>query len=125
MDVKLSDSPQGPLKGIRVIDITSMITGPLCAQQLGDLELATFINDKGLEAIGENLFLETSASGPPNTGEPGIDGRGSFRQGYLEESSVDVVAEITELIEAQRGYELNSRVLAAADEMLSTTSRIR
>ena len=105
--------------------VFAMFDGQINGQQLGDLQLATFINDKGLEAIGENLFLETAACGPPNTGEPGIDGRGSFRQGYLEDSSVDVVAEITELIEAQRGYELNSRVLSAADEMLSTTSRIR
>jgi len=99
--------------------------GQVDGQQIGELQLATFINDKGLEAIGDNLVLETAASGPPNVGESGIDGRGTFRQGYLEESSVDVVSEITELIEAQRGYELNSRVLSAADEMLSTTSRIR
>jgi flagellar basal-body rod protein FlgG len=105
--------------------VFAIFDGQVGGQQLGDIQLATFINDKGLEAIGENLFLETAASGPPNVGEPGIDGRGAFRQGYLEESSVDVVVEITELIEAQRGYELNSRVLSAADEMLSTTSRIR
>lgn len=95
------------------------------SQQVGDITLATFINDKGLESIGDNLFLETPASGPPNIGEPGIDGRGTFRQGFLEESSVDVVVEITELIEAQRGYELNSKVMTASDEMLSTASRIR
>lgn len=105
--------------------VFAFFDGQLAGQQLGDLQLASFINDKGLEAIGDNLFLETAASGPPAIGEPGIDGRGTLRQGYLEESSVDVVAEITELIEAQRGYELNSRVLAAADEMLSTTSSVR
>ena len=75
--------------------------------------------------VPDNLFRETAASGAPNVGEAGEDGRGTFRQGYLEQSSVDVVTEITELIEAQRGYELNSKVLSAADEMLSTTSRIR
>ncbi|MFK7945379.1 MAG: flagellar basal-body rod protein FlgG [Paracoccaceae bacterium] len=105
--------------------VIALFDGQVDGQQIGDIQLATFVNDKGLEAIGENLFLETAASGPPNTGEPGIDGRGTFRQGYLEDSSVDVVAEITELIEAQRGYELNSRVLSAADEMLSSTNRIR
>ncbi|GMG83641.1 flagellar basal-body rod protein FlgG [Paralimibaculum aggregatum] len=94
-------------------------------QQIGELTLAAFINEKGLEAIGDNLFRETAASGAPNPGEPGVDGRGLLRQGYLEDSGVDVVAEITELIEAQRGYELNSQVLKAADEMLSTTSRLR
>ncbi|MGD1925729.1 MAG: flagellar basal-body rod protein FlgG [Paracoccaceae bacterium] len=99
--------------------------GEVDTQQIGEIQLATFINDKGLQAIGDNLFLETAASGPPNVGDPGQDGRGTIRQGYLEESSVDVVAEITELIEAQRGYELNSKILSAADEMLSTTTRIR
>lgn len=106
-------------------EVFALFEGQLQGQQLGQIQLASFINDKGLEAIGDNLFLETAASGPPNTGEAGIDGRGTLRQGYLEESSVDVVAEITELIEAQRGYELNSKVLTASDEMLSTTSRIR
>ncbi len=105
--------------------VFAIFDGQVNGQQLGDFQLATFINDKGLEAIGDNLFLETAASGPPNVGQAGIDGRGSFRQGFLEESSVDVVVEITELIEAQRGYEMNSKVLSAADEMLSTTSRIR
>jgi flagellar basal-body rod protein FlgG len=99
--------------------------GQVDLQQIGVLTLASFINQKGLEAIGDNLFLETAASGPALTGAPGIDGRGTFRQGYLEDSSVDVVAEITELIEAQRGYELNSRVMAAADEMMSAATRIR
>ena len=99
--------------------------GQVDLQQIGELMLASFINQKGLEAIGANLFLETAASGPPQVGEPGIDGRGTFRQGFLEDSSVDVVTEITELIEAQRGYELNSRVMAAADEMMSAATRIR
>ena len=99
--------------------------GQVDLQQIGALTLASFINQKGLEAIGDNLFLETAASGPALTGEPGIDGRGVLRQGFLEDSSVDVVAEITELIEAQRGYELNSRVMAAADEMMSSATRIR
>lgn len=105
--------------------VFAFFDGEVEGQQLGELQLATFINDKGLEAVGDNLFLETAASGPPTIGEPGVDGRGSFRQGYLEDSSVDAVAEITELIEAQRGYELNSKVLSTADEMMSTTSRIR
>lgn len=95
------------------------------AQQIGTLTLASFVNQKGLEAIGDNLFVETEASGDPLIGEPGLEGRGTVRQKFLEESSVDVVAEITELIEAQRGYELNARVMTAADEMLSATTRIR
>jgi len=94
-------------------------------QLLGQLNLSTFSNDKGLEAIGSNMYLETTASGAAIVGEPGIDGRGTFRQGYLEESSVDPVREITELIAAQRGYELNAKVITAADQMLGATTQIR
>lgn len=94
-------------------------------QLLGQLTLSTFSNEKGLEAIGSNLYLETTASGAALQGEPGTDGRGTFRQGYLEESSVDPVREITELIEAQRGYELNAKVITAADQMLGATTQIR
>ncbi|MEL7137419.1 MAG: flagellar basal-body rod protein FlgG [Pseudomonadota bacterium] len=94
-------------------------------QQIGTIELVRFINEKGLEPLGDNLFRETAASGAPAIDTAGEEGRGTFRQGFLEDSSVNVVAEITELIEAQRGYELNARVMSAADEMLSAMSRIR
>ncbi|MEL6425079.1 MAG: flagellar basal-body rod protein FlgG [Pseudomonadota bacterium] len=94
-------------------------------QLLGQITLATFTNQKGLEAIGSNLYIETEASGPALTGEPGTEGRGTLRQGYLEDSSVDAVREITDLIEAQRGYELNAKVITAADQMLSATTQIR
>ena len=94
-------------------------------QLLGQLSLAGFTNEKGLEAIGGNLFLETAASGPAQPGTPGQDGLGTLRQGYLEESSVDAVREVTELIKAQRGYELNAKVITAADQMLSATAQIR
>lgn len=92
---------------------------------LGQLTLASFTNARGLEALGGNLFRETEASGPPNVGDPGTDGLGVMRQGYLETSSVDAVREVTELIEAQRAYELNAKVLTAADQMMSTTSQVR
>lgn len=92
---------------------------------LGQITLAGFTNEKGLEAAGSNLFLETGASGPPQPGAPGLDGLGTLRQGYLEESSVDAVREVTELIKAQRGYELNAKVLTAADQMLSATTQVR
>jgi flagellar basal-body rod protein FlgG len=95
------------------------------AQLLGRFQLATFVNEKGLEAMGSNLYRETEASGAPNIGDAGLDGRGTFRQGYLEASSVDAVREITGLIEAQRGYELNSKVITAADQMLAATTQIR
>ena len=92
---------------------------------LGQLTLTGFTNEKGLEAIGSNLFLESPASGPAQPGTPGVDGLGMLRQGYLEESSVDAVREVTELIKAQRGYELNAKVITAADQMLSATTQVR
>ncbi|MEZ5796986.1 MAG: flagellar basal-body rod protein FlgG [Paracoccaceae bacterium] len=94
-------------------------------QLLGQFTLTGFTNEKGLEAIGSNLFLETAASGPPLVGTPGTEGLGTLRQGYLEESSVDPVKEVTELIKAQRGYELNAKVITAADQMLSATTQVR
>lgn len=92
---------------------------------IGELSLVGFANEKGLEAIGGNMFLETAASGPAVPGQPGEDGLGTLRQGYLEESSVNSVREITELIKAQRGYELNAKVITAADQMLSATAQVR
>jgi flagellar basal-body rod protein FlgG len=92
---------------------------------LGQLSLVGFTNEKGLEAMGSNLFLESPASGPAIVGTAGVDGLGTLRQGYLEESSVDAVREVTELIKAQRGYELNAKVITAADQMLSTTTQVR
>jgi flagellar basal-body rod protein FlgG len=94
-------------------------------EQLGQLTLVGFSNEKGLEALGSNLYGETGASGAPLVGFAGEDGLGMFRQGYLENSSVDAVREITDLIEAQRGYEMNAKVITAADQMLSATSQIR
>jgi flagellar basal-body rod protein FlgG len=94
-------------------------------QLLGQFTLSGFSNPKGLEAIGSNLFVETEASGPALQSTPGLDGLGTLRQGYLEESSVDAVKEITDLIEAQRGYELNSKVISAADQMLGATAAVR
>ncbi|MDA5557434.1 flagellar basal-body rod protein FlgG [Shimia sp. MMG029] len=95
------------------------------AELLGSFTLANFSNAKGLEAIGSNLFLETEASGAPAVSDPGQDGLGTLRQGYLEDSSVDAVREVTELIEAQRGYEMNAKVITAADQMMAATSQVR
>jgi flagellar basal-body rod protein FlgG len=92
---------------------------------LGQFTLANFTNEKGLEATGSNLFTETTASGPALVSAPGDNGLGTLRQGYLEESSVDAVREITELIKAQRGYELNAKVITAADQMLGATTQVR
>ncbi|MCA0870514.1 flagellar basal-body rod protein FlgG [Seohaeicola saemankumensis] len=94
-------------------------------QLLGQFSLAGFSNAKGLEALGGNLFGETEASGPPVISEPGEDGLGTLRQGYLENSSVDAVREVTELIEAQRGYEMNAKVISAVDQMMGATTQVR
>ncbi|MEM7644148.1 MAG: flagellar basal-body rod protein FlgG [Pseudomonadota bacterium] len=94
-------------------------------EQIGQLTLVGFSNEKGLEALGSNLYAETGASGAPLVGFAGEDGLGFFRQGYLEDSSVDAVREITDLIEAQRGYEMNAKVITAADQMMSATTQIR
>ena len=106
-------------------EVFAYFEGQVEAQLLGQLNLVGFSNVKGLEAIGSNLFKETPASGAPVAGAPGTEGLGTFRQGYLEDSSVDPVREITRLIEAQRGYEMNSKVITAADQMLGTTTQIR
>ena len=106
-------------------DVFAFFDGQTTGAQLGTIALASFANEKGLEAIGGNLFLATAASGDAVRGEPGEEGRGFLRQGYLEQSSVDVVREIAELIEAQRGYELNSKVITAADQMLASAAQIR
>jgi flagellar basal-body rod protein FlgG len=92
---------------------------------IGTINLVLFPNEKGLEPLGNNLYRETGASGPPNAGPAQTESRGRILQGFLEESSVDPVREITDLITAQRGYELNSKVITAADQMLGATTQIR
>lgn len=94
-------------------------------QSIGVISLVRFTNEKGLEAVGDNLFKQSEASGEPNQQIPGSQGAGVLRQGFLEDSAVDVVKEIADLIEAQRGYELNSKVITASDEMLAATTRLR
>jgi flagellar basal-body rod protein FlgG len=92
---------------------------------VGQLQLATFLNDTGLEAVGNNLFMESAASGPATAANPGAPGYGVIMQGYTEASNVDPVAEITNLIIAQRAYEMNSKVVTTADQMLSTATNTK
>jgi flagellar basal-body rod protein FlgG len=99
--------------------------GQTAPSVVGVLELATFMNDGGLEAIGDNLLKETAASGAPTTGTPGSVGIGTLVQGYTEASNVDAVAEITALIVAQRAYEMNSKVISTADNMLQTANQVK
>ncbi len=98
------------------------ITAP---SKAGQIQLSNFSNEAGLEAIGDNLFLQTTASGLPTIGTPGSPGFGNVQQNALETSNVNAVAEITNLITAQRAYEMNSRVIQASDEMLSSVVQLR
>jgi flagellar basal-body rod protein FlgG len=92
---------------------------------VGQFQLATFINEPGLEATGDNLFQVSGASGPAVLGAPGAPGFGTLMQGYTEASNVDAVTEVTSLISAQRAYEMNSKVVTTADQMLSTTNQMK
>ncbi|MBQ9732242.1 MAG: flagellar basal-body rod protein FlgG [Alphaproteobacteria bacterium] len=92
---------------------------------VGQLELATFVNEAGLEAMGNNLFLETTASGNPVLDNPDSEGFGSILQGYLATSNVNPVTEITELVSAQRAYEMNSKIISTSDQMLNTINQLK
>jgi flagellar basal-body rod protein FlgG len=99
-------------------------SGSTTSTILGQFTLTTFVNDAGLQANGSNLFTATPASGTPQDGTPGTNGAGTVLQGSLEQSNVEAVTEISNLIAAQRAYEMNSKVVTAADEMLQTTSQL-
>ena len=115
IDVTISKSGQ--------VQVTTQ--GQTAPQTVGQLELATFFNEAGLEAIGDNLLLETAASGAATIGAPNEPGYGHLIQGYTEASNVDAVSEITALIVAQRAYEMNSKVITTADEMLSVSAQVK
>lgn len=103
--------------------VSVRIAGQIAPQQVGQLTLANFANDVGLEPLGGNLYKQTPASGDATTAAPGDPGFGTIRQGYLESSNVDPVKEITDLISAQRAYEMNSKIIQAADEMAGVVSK--
>jgi len=104
--------------------VTALTPGNAQPQQLGQITLARFVNKTGLESIGDNLYLETAGSGPAIDGTPGAEGFGNIQQGYVEESNVNAVTEISSLIAAQRAYELNARVVTASDQMLNAAAQI-
>ncbi|MGA2042671.1 MAG: flagellar basal-body rod protein FlgG [Roseiarcus sp.] len=105
--------------------VTATIPGQVAPQTLGQLTIANFVNEAGLQQLGSNLTQQTSASGPPTVGVPGDPAFGTLQQGYLESSNVDPVTEITNLIAAQRAYEMNSKVIQAADQMSATITNVR
>ncbi|MCP4406976.1 MAG: flagellar basal-body rod protein FlgG [Gammaproteobacteria bacterium] len=98
--------------------VTALAQGNSAPTQIGNIQLSDFINPPGLQAIGQNLFLETAASGAPQTGTPGLNGIGQLIQGSLETSNVNTVEELVNMIETQRAYEMNSKAISTADQML-------
>lgn len=106
--------------------IVSVLTpGATTLQEVGQLELARFVNPQGLIQKGENLYAESTASGPPLIGNPGAEGRGAIRQGFLESSNVEPVRELVDMIKTQRHFELNSQVVQASDQMLQLVANMR
>ncbi|HEY5957029.1 MAG TPA: flagellar basal-body rod protein FlgG [Polyangiaceae bacterium] len=105
--------------------VTATISGETNPVELGSLSIASFVNPTGLRAIGHNLFMPSPASGEPQVGNPGEEGRGALLQGSLEQANVDIVEEMIGLISAQRAYEMNSKVITTADQMLQAATQIR
>ncbi|MEZ5528295.1 MAG: flagellar basal-body rod protein FlgG, partial [Gammaproteobacteria bacterium] len=103
--------------------VTAVVAGETASTQVGNLTLVDFVNPSGLQAMGGNLFRETVASGSPQESTPGTNGLGSLEQGLLENSNVDVVEELVNMITTQRAYEMNSRVISTADQMLQFISQ--
>ena len=98
--------------------VTALLPGQSNATQVGTLQLTDFVNPAGLQSRGQNLFRETVSSGPPQPGTPGLNGLGTVGQGSLETSNVNVVEELVSMIETQRAYEMNSKAISTADQML-------
>jgi flagellar basal-body rod protein FlgG len=106
-------------------EVQVKLDGQVNLQTVGQIDLAIFFNQAGLQPMGDNLYKESTASGAPSVGVPGSVGFGTVRQSYLEGSNVNAVSEITSLISAQRAYEMNSKVITTADEMMSVTNQLR
>ena len=103
--------------------VSATVAGQTEATEVGRIELARFVNAAGLQALGGNLYAETAASGSAQVGQAGLEGRGSIRQGALEGSNVNVVQELVDMIETQRAYEVNSKMIQATDEMLRNANQ--
>ncbi|HLL28382.1 MAG TPA: flagellar basal-body rod protein FlgG [Xanthobacteraceae bacterium] len=105
-------------------EVDAMLPGQTTQTVIGQLQLSRFMNPPGLEAMGDNLYLETAASGAPQTGNPGVDGMGTLLQSQLEQANVSAVTEMSDLITAQRAYSMNAKVVTAADDMLQQTANM-
>ena len=104
--------------------VSARISGQTEQTQLGQIQIATFINPAGLDPRGQNMFVETASSGTPTANTPGLNGAGLLSQGYLETSNVNVVEELVTMIQTQRSYEINSKAIQTADQMLSRLSQL-
>ncbi len=104
-------------------EVLATLPGTIIASNLGQLELIRFLNEAGLESKGNNLLTETAASGSPTSGVPDLDGVGSIMQGYLEDSNVSAVTELTDMIKAQRAYEMDIKVMNAASESMKALNQ--
>ncbi|WP_106638994.1 flagellar basal-body rod protein FlgG [Allosphingosinicella vermicomposti] len=103
--------------------VSAQLAGQSEPTELGRIEIARFVNPAGLQAKGNNILVETASSGAPQVGAAGLDGRGTIRQGALEGSNVNVVQELVDMIETQRAYEVNSKMISATDEMLRNANQ--
>lgn len=104
--------------------ISAQVSGQATPVQIGQIQLATFVNPAGLDPRGQNLFTETAASGTPIVGQPGINGAGELSQGYVETSNVNVVEELVAMIQTQRAYEINSKAIQTSDQMLARLTQL-
>ena len=115
--VEIAISPDGTFSIIQ--------QGQAIANQIGNIEITNFVNPAGLHSMGNNLYIETQASGNPIIGQPGLDGLGEIRQNFIEMSNVQLVEEMTDLIMGQRAYEAGSKVIKTSDEMLQTVNQLK
>ncbi|HHA3413182.1 TPA: flagellar basal-body rod protein FlgG [Salmonella enterica subsp. enterica serovar Muenchen] len=105
-----------------IVSVT--VSGQAMPQQVGQLTLCTFVNESGLESVGENLYRETQSSGAPNESTPGTNGAGTLKQGYVEASNVNVAEELVNMIQTQRAYEINSKAVSTSDQMLQRLTQL-
>jgi flagellar basal-body rod protein FlgG len=104
--------------------VSATVPGNTQPQQIGQLAMSSFVNTAGLEPVGQNMYKESAASGPPQQGQPGTNGLGIMRQGFLESSNVNVVEELVTMIQTQRAYEMNSKAIQTSDQMLAKLSQL-
>lgn len=121
--IALPDSTQSITIGVDGI-VSAQVAGQATPVQIGQIQLATFVNPAGLDPRGQNMYTETAASGTPTIGQPGLNGAGELNQGYVETSNVNVVEELVAMIQTQRAYEINSKAIQTSDQMLARLTQL-